>query len=366
MELKLNLFAHGVPKGQKIWGPKESDLNFIQNFYSGKSDVDVQLLVDVFETGSNLNSYYTYLKLRNVLEKDGRQGSYFALTVRVNAYYADLFNMYNILHATYQKFILDTILKDSESATRFIIDDFNLVDEKLQNIEKEIKKYLSSFSHDYDFIDLRNFASNPQLEPVKVSLIECNNKNVLNHVKANGNISVSPLYPPTQFVEMAQKKEKELESLNRQMDQQIADEKEKSQQNIKKIKAEYASADTTINDLKKQLETEKNNSANLKDELQKTNEKLTEYNIIKQKLGTQEQKLSALEQKFNEVNDILAGIKQLLNGFNGRSTVTDNYPAPKKQGYKKEGSGRFSLDRYFIVVMVTILLLVIVLYFLLK
>lgn len=354
MELKLNLFVHGVPKGQKIWGPKETDLNFIQNFYSGKSDVDVQLLVDIFETGGNLNTYYTYLKLRNILEKDGRQGSYFALTVRVNAYYVDLFNMYNILHATYQKFILDTIVNDSESVTRFIIDDFNLVDEKLQNIEKEIKKYLSSFSHDYDFIDLTSFASNAQSEPARVSLIECNNKNVFNHVKAKGNISVSPLYPPSQFAELAQKKEKELESFKLQMDQQITDGKKKSQQDIQKIKAEYASADIVINDLKTQLENEKKNSSTLKDDLKKANEKLMDYDTVKRKFGTQ-------EKNFNEVNTILAGIKQLLNSVEGASIVIEN--DEKSRAHKNSSSGTPNLYLTFGIVVVTLLILLVVLYF---
>ena len=131
MELKLNLFVHGVPKGQKIWGPQEEDRIFLESFYSRKPSVEAQLQVDVFQIGGNLNCYYTYLRGGNILDKDNRQGSYFALTVRVNAFYNDLFNMFNILDATYNKYILRTILTCDESSTRFIVDDFQQSEKKL-------------------------------------------------------------------------------------------------------------------------------------------------------------------------------------------------------------------------------------------
>ena len=132
MELKLNLFVHGVPKGQKIWGPQEEDRIFLESFYSRKPSVEAQLQVDIVKIGGGLNCYYTYLRGGNILDKDNRQGSYFALTVRVNAFYNDLFNMFNILDATYHKSILRNILISDESSTRFIVDDFQQSDKKIQ------------------------------------------------------------------------------------------------------------------------------------------------------------------------------------------------------------------------------------------
>ncbi|MEY3738880.1 MAG: hypothetical protein RL544_1658, partial [Bacteroidota bacterium] len=94
MDLKLNLFVHGVPKGQKIWGPQEEDRNFIESFYSQKSDLSAQLKIDVMKIGSDAYCYYTYLRGSNILDIDNRPGSYFALTIRINACYIDLKNMY--------------------------------------------------------------------------------------------------------------------------------------------------------------------------------------------------------------------------------------------------------------------------------
>ena len=121
MDLKLNLFVHGVPQGQKIWGPKEEDQNFIGNFYSQKSNLDAQLKIDVMKMGKEVYCYYTYLRGGVMIDIDGRPGSYFAITIRINAFYIDLPNIYYTLDIAYKKFILGKILKSNEAATNFLV-----------------------------------------------------------------------------------------------------------------------------------------------------------------------------------------------------------------------------------------------------
>ncbi len=314
MELKLNLFVHGVPKGQKIWGPQEDDRIFLESFYTRKSNIEAQLQVDVFQIGGKLNCYYTYIRGGNILDKDNRQGSYFALTVRVNAFYNDLFNMFNILDATYHKSILNNILTSDESSTRFIVEDFLQSKKKIQDIEKEIINYLSSFSISSDFISLDNFATNSKSDSQNINLLECNNKSVLNYIKDKGSISISPFYPSRQLIEFTRKKDEELSNIKLQSQQLIAEEKKKSEQEILILKKEYAAADKTISDLSKQLENERNNSVKLKSELSRKDDQLNKYANLKQKFDIK-------EEEFIKVNSILANAKQLLNGIDVRKLV---------------------------------------------
>lgn len=358
MELKLNLFVHGVPKGQKIWGPQEEDRIFLESFYSRKPSVEAQLQVDVFQIGGNLNCYYTYLRGGNILDKDNRQGSYFALTVRVNAFYNDLFNMFNILDATYNKYILRTILTSDESSTRFIVDDFQQSEKKLQDIEKQIINYLSSFSISSDFISLDNFATNAKSESPNINLLECNNKSVLNYIKEKGSISVSPFYPSRQFVEFTRKKDEEIKSIKLQSQQLIAEEKKKSEQEILIIKKEYASADKTISDLNKKLENEKNNLTSLKSELSRKDDQLNNFSNLKQKFDIK-------EQEFNKVNNILSGVKQLLNGFNGRNVVFESSQTSRTtQEVKRKKTKLEQLNKYLplINIIIAIFTILIVIY----
>jgi hypothetical protein len=317
MALNLNLFVHGVPSlGQEIWGPVNSDRVLLENFYGKRTNIEAQLQVDIFQIDGNLNCYYTYLRGCNVISRGGREGSYFALTVKINAYYTDLFNMYNILDVIYQKMILRTILNSDVSASRYIVNDFNQVDEQLIKIEEEVKKYLSSFSITSDFINLNEgFASNSQFEAAKINLLECNHRNILNHIKEKGNISVSPFYPSMQTAEQIRRKDEEINNMNLQMQQKIAEEKNKSEQEKQLIKQEYASAASTIAELNKELETAKKNVFNLKSELDRNNNKLNEYNILKQKLTSR-------EEEFNKSTQILSIIKKSLDGFNGNNVAT--------------------------------------------
>jgi hypothetical protein len=343
MGLNLNLFVHGVPKGQKIWGPQEDDRIYIESIYGRKTNVEVQLLVDIIQFKGNVNCYYTYYRSGNILDNDGRAGSYFALTVRSSEYYTDLVNIYNILDAAYHKFVLGTIIKSDGSVTKFITQDFDQVDKQLQDVEKEIIHYLSSFSIGSDVIGLNGFMANAKLEAVNVNLLECNSKNLLTHVKKNGNVSVSPLYPTTQVAELTKRKNEEIESIKSQLQRQISmvqneaaqkinEASEGKQKSIEAIKREFASADNTIADLKKQLETEKSSISTLTSELKKHKEELKNYESTKHELDSKKQEL-------DNANRILSSIKQSFSVWNEVNTIQGtpqtNANKPKKTVLEK-------------------------------
>ena len=294
MALKLNLFVHGVPKGQKIWGPQEEDRIFLESFYSQKSDLSAQLKIDVMKIGSDAYCYYTYLRGGNILDIDNRPGSYFAITIRINACYTDFSNIYNILHTSYKKFILGKILTSNESSSKYLVADFQQCDDTLKSLEKEIINYLSSFSNNSDFVNLDNFVTNSKIASQNINLSECNNKNVLTYIKEKGSVSVSPIHPSNQFLEYTRKKDEEVEKLKLEAQKQIALEKGKSEQQIQSLKAEYLTVDKKIADLNRQVEIEKSNTISLK---QKFESKEQEY--IKNQISV----AAKLKEAENRLND---------------------------------------------------------------
>ena len=46
MALTIKLYVHGVPMGQKIWGPKDGDVSYIETFYGKTFRVSEQMLVE--------------------------------------------------------------------------------------------------------------------------------------------------------------------------------------------------------------------------------------------------------------------------------------------------------------------------------
>ena len=90
MGLNISLFVHGVPMGQKMWGPKGDDLRYLSTFYGPKWESPEVMKVEVMTFGGVTNCYYSFVKGQNVCDSQGRAGSYFALTLRINAFYVDV------------------------------------------------------------------------------------------------------------------------------------------------------------------------------------------------------------------------------------------------------------------------------------
>lgn len=193
MGLKLNLLVHGVPMGQKIWGPKEGDQPYLSSFYGPKWDTPEVMKVDVMTFGGVSYCYYSFVKGLNVCDAQGRSGSYFALTLRINAFYNDIQNIYSILKAAYEKMCVGLCVQESNNVTKYLISDFQNIEAQLKNIESRIISYISEFSVNEDIVRLSGFASNSQVVSPKVNLYECNKRVALEYGK-KGKLMVSPCF----------------------------------------------------------------------------------------------------------------------------------------------------------------------------
>ena len=100
----IKLYAHGVPNGQDIWGNPGADIQYIEAFYGRRSSIPSQVFLEIMKFDGEIYSYYTYFRYGNFQEKEGRSGGYFALTLRVNYYYVDIQNIYNLLEASFNKY----------------------------------------------------------------------------------------------------------------------------------------------------------------------------------------------------------------------------------------------------------------------
>lgn len=289
MALNINLYVHGVPMGQKTWGVLREDDNFIGNFYSHKWLAKELMQVDIMECKGKVYSYYTFVKGQNVMGYDNRTGSYFALTIRMDAYYADLQNMYKILSAAYEKMCVGSLVQKQGEGIKFIVQDFAVMDAELKRIENQIISYIGEFSNNKDLVSFSGFKTNSLLPVQTENLLECDNAKALNTVKATGKISVSPYYPSKEVKELISKNEDEMQKLRQMTSQQINEAHEKASQQIRNIenkakediasarrqaseemtrlKSQYSTVDKQMNELEQKLKQEKERSKQLQKEL---------------------------------------------------------------------------------------------------
>lgn len=319
MALNINLYVHGVPMGQKTWGVLSEDDNFIGNFYGPKWPAKELMQVDIMECKGKVYSYYTFVKGQNVMGYDNRTGSYFALTIRMDAYYADLQNMYKILSAAYEKMCVGSLVQKQGEGIKFIVQDFAVMDAELKRIENRIISYIGEFSNNKDLVSFSGFKTNGQLAAQTENLLECDNAKALNTVKATGKISVSPYYPSKKVKELISKNENEMQKLQQMTSQQINEAREKASQQIRNIeskanediasvrrqaseemtrlKSQYSTVDKQMNELEQKLKQEKERSKQLQKELR---------NELEQKLE-QEKRTKQLQK---EVKELTISLKQ--------------------------------------------------------
>lgn len=289
MALNINLYVHGVPMGHKTWGVLGEDDNFIANFYSFKWPAKELMQVDIMECKGKVYSYYTFVKGQNVMGYDNRTGSYFALTIRMDAYYADLQNMYKILSAAYEKMCVGRLVQEQGEGIKFIVQDFAVLDNELKGMENRIISYIGEFSNNNDLVSFSGFKTNGQQAAQTENLLECDNAKALNTVKATGKISVSPYYPSKEVKELISKNEDEMQKLRQMTSQQINEAHEKASQQIRNIeskakediasvrrqaseemtrlKSQYSSVDKQMYELEQKLKQEKERSKQLQKEV---------------------------------------------------------------------------------------------------
>lgn len=357
----IKLYAHGVPNGQKTWGVSESDSTYIDSFYGRESEASVQMLVEVRRFGTNTNCYYTYLRLKNINDKNGRAGSYFALTLRINYYYADIQNIYNLLDAAYNKFILGSALTTSNGVSNYLISDFSELDSRLAALEKEIRYYLMQFSSDSDFIPLDRFKANGQSEVVNFNLLECDPKIVAGHIKTHGHFSVSPQYLSHREQTIIQKTKDEIDRTKADATQQIADAKQrinaalqkaqsdiqniqnKASQGIQKaqrekeegiqaVRNEYKDADKTIDALKQKISKANDKIKELQADnsvLEKQRKAALQYQAIYEKA----------KELFGEMRKVPKSLLESLSGLLNKLTAESGGDAHNSSSEHQSGGG---------------------------
>lgn len=323
MVYNIKLFVHGVPNGQDIWGNPGADTKYIETFYGRKSNVLSQMFLEVMQIAGETNAYYTYFYYNdNIQDTSSRTGGYFALTLRINYYYADIQNIYNLLEAAFNKFIIGNVLEyTTGGGCRFLISQLNQANDILKTLEKELHNYLMEFSCDKDFISLNDFKSNGQNNSTTINLLEATPNIVIKHVKSMGKISVSSFYPSSKEQQIINKMNTEIQAVTINAQQQISAIRQKAQQDvlsaqkdkeqgIQAIKNEYKEADKRISQLSAQ-----NDKA--EKEINRLNSQVNDLNAKLQNAQSYKEHYEENQKKVEKMENLIAEIKKNLSGMNG-------------------------------------------------
>lgn len=254
MGLNIKLLVHGVPYGQKKWGADEEDSRYLSSFYGPKSEIPEVMKVEIMVSGKEVCCYYTFLKGINVCDFNGRSGSYVALTFKVNAYYADILNIYNILKAAYEKMCVGLCVSDDGTLVKYLVPDFQNISSQLDKIEQSLVDYIGTFSVNSDIISFSRLKWGHDGTVSNINLAECTNQKALGAIQKSGCLFVSPYFLSASANAKIVQQQKVMHAEKQRI---LSDCKFKIQQAQEKIASIQKEAQRKIEESNRQAEKEK-------------------------------------------------------------------------------------------------------------
>lgn len=190
--MTVDLILHGVPNGQDIWGVSD-DTHYISTFYVQKEDKET-LSIETRKVSGKSYCYYNYLKYNGVTASDGRAGAYLGITLRFDAYYKDILNVYHLCEIVYNN-LLDTILIKNGESVKFKIAKFEEAENELVEIKKKLFNLINLSATAKDFVPINDTFFSNDSKIVKAFLLDCTPDNVMQALVKYGKVEISKYYP---------------------------------------------------------------------------------------------------------------------------------------------------------------------------
>lgn len=298
--MTVDLILHGVPNGHDSWG-EDIDKHYLSTFYVKKSDRKY-LLIETRKIDGKPYVYYHYLKYNNVMAADGRSGSYLGITLKIDAYYKDILNIYNIMEVIYNRYLTDVAFTNEGDSIKYKVSKFDMIEAELKDAQSKIVNLilLSAKQKDFETFDSSYF--NNDNKTIKVFLLDCTQENVMQAMKKFGRIEISKYYP----------------SLNEQ--QKIKSVEARFEGTVQQKELELKRADSKINEFatksqaqQNQIERQNNEIANLKSSVKEKENRLKELQTASQQIKDLEQKNKTLTKNISEREKTIIQLRNELN-----------------------------------------------------
>lgn len=224
--MTVDLILHGVPNGQDIWGVSD-DTHYISTFYVQKDEREY-LSIGIRKVDGKPYCYYNFLKYNGVTASDERAGAYIGITLRFDAYYKDILNVYQLCEIVYNN-LLDTIFIKNGENVKFKIAKFEDAEQELNEIKKKTFNLINLSATAKDFAPINDTFFSNDSKTVKAFLLDCTPDNVMQALVKYGKVEISKYYPSVneakklkgvedRYIATIAQKDKDLQKANLQIE----------------------------------------------------------------------------------------------------------------------------------------------------
>lgn len=301
--MEVDVFVHGVPNGFRYWG-NGADKDYFETFYD-ESAKEIIFQTQTRKSGGEAYCYYHYLVYNIVVAHDGRSGSYFGLSLRIDAFYKDALNIYRMLDMLFNTYIVGDILQPlQQGKIKYSVSDFAPISSKLENLEKEVVHYFEKTRSD-NYMSLQGFPTTSG-RCLEYNLLDSTSDIIVTAVKQNGIVAISPYYERKSEQDLKRKCEEEIKNAKKQCELALANKEKECAVQIQKIKGE---CDASL----------KANGADLKTTKESLTKALQDNEKLNQSLADTTNKLKEISAKIEkqtrnkEIEDIVGPIQKPIN-----------------------------------------------------
>lgn len=310
--MNIEVFVHGVPNGQSFWG-KAEDLNYIGNFYDQSSSDTVRFLIQTRSIGNNIYCYYQYLVYNNVISYDGRKGSYFGLSVRLDRYCKDFWGVYKVLDTVFRNCVLNCILDNKGGNYKYMVSSFPGEPKKMNSIEDKILNLFNLSFIPACFCRLVGFGGGNNQLP-QANIHEVSENEVESAIRKYGKIALSPYYSTGKERKQEQDYNSKLQTIKQQYQNELREISRAKELESNRIKANYDSINNECSRLKKE-----NND--LQSKLARSSDTIEQQKASIATLKNQLEQLKTNRDSIDKLNTLKAPILELAKIFSGRGNV---------------------------------------------
>lgn len=141
----FNIIVHGVPYGQDIFSTDPvADESYIKTFYKQQDNpLETLFEIEARKEGNQQVVYYHYLKRRDVLDAEGRAGSYFGFTLRTDVSCDEMALLFHHMDEVFRTRILGSLLERAGNGYRHRVRKYSQGKSVVESMVKEFNDWLA-------------------------------------------------------------------------------------------------------------------------------------------------------------------------------------------------------------------------------
>ncbi|MBP3467283.1 MAG: hypothetical protein J6K01_06685 [Paludibacteraceae bacterium] len=257
MNYEVSFF--GVTTGNEVYSPQAVDREYYRFFYSERVPSENGMWVEARESEGVPYMYYTYVIRENVSGIDARSGSNFGLSLRLSEYCRDVFSVYEILDATFNKFFRNVVLLVSEGGIcSFLKSIRDFGENKHKEIEQFVGIQLQNLLYEGDFAHI-NFSGKEYF--TSMNLLDAKYyKAEIEAALVNGPVFLSEKEPTISIKQEFQQKELEVSKLHNQ----IKEKEDVMAKNKRRYENQISDKDKELEQIKKEKDDSKDKLKQIK------------------------------------------------------------------------------------------------------